>query len=527
MNLDPTLINFDLLTVGIATAAIALLGVIVYLNDRKSITTRTFFAFSLLTAIWGISNYFEYQFRAPDLILWSLRLHLFISSLHALLFFQLAYVFPKQDLEFPRWYRYIIVPTVILVALLTLSPLVFPSVMYVAPIGQVTNPERGPGIALFGIVAFGLLFAAVTMLSIKASRAVGVLKKQAIFVFLGMFLTACLIILFNVVLPVTFNNTGFIPFAALFLLPFIGLTSYSIYKYKLFNLKLAAATFIAFLVTTFSFANIIFSKSTSAVAVNITAFIVILIGSIELIRSLIHERQQTEQLQIANEGQTNLIHIMNHQIKGYLSKSKGIFSELLSGDYGAVQSEAKPMLEEGLKSLTEGVDFVRQVLQGSSAESGILIYNFEDIDFRNVVEDVIKTQSENAKSKGLEFKFNAEDDGYKLRGDKLQLKEVVRNLVENSIAYTPEGRVEVSLNKHNGKALLTIKDTGVGIDPEDEPRLFTKGGRGKDSLKVNVNSTGYGLSFVKAVIEAHNGKVWAESEGKGKGSTFYLELALS
>ena len=54
--------------------------------------------------------------------------------------------------------------------------------------------------------------------------------------------------------------------------------------------------------------------------------------------------------------------------------------------------------------------------------------------------------------------------------------------------------------------------------------LFTKGGRGKDSLKFNVNSTGYGLMFVKDVSEAHGGKVWAESEGEGKGSTFYIRL---
>jgi signal transduction histidine kinase len=67
----------------------------------------------------------------------------------------------------------------------------------------------------------------------------------------------------------------------------------------------------------------------------------------------------------------------------------------------------------------------------------------------------------------------------------------------------------------------------VGISDEDKPKLFKSGGRGTDSLKININSTGYGLAFVKGVVEAHKGRVWAESEGPGKGSVFYMELPRS
>lgn len=76
----------------------------------------------------------------------------------------------------------------------------------------------------------------------------------------------------------------------------------------------------------------------------------------------------------------------------------------------------------------------------------------------------------------------------------------------------------------NSKILLSVKDTGIGINEEDKKRLFTEGGRGKDSVKVNVDSTGYGLYTVKLIADAHNGRVWAESAGAGKGSQFYLEL---
>ncbi|MDD4989466.1 MAG: HAMP domain-containing sensor histidine kinase, partial [Candidatus Pacebacteria bacterium] len=109
-------------------------------------------------------------------------------------------------------------------------------------------------------------------------------------------------------------------------------------------------------------------------------------------------------------------------------------------------------------------------------------------------------------------------------GDKEQLKHVVRNLIDNSIKYTPTGSVNVSLEKKDGKILFAVKDTGVGITPEDKKRLFTEGGHGAESQTINVESTGFGLFIVKGIVEAHHGRVWAESEGKGKGSQFYAEF---
>ena len=68
---------------------------------------------------------------------------------------------------------------------------------------------------------------------------------------------------------------------------------------------------------------------------------------------------------------------------------------------------------------------------------------------------------------------------------------------------------------------------GVGISNEDKPHLFTEGGRGKESLKVNVHSTGYGLYIAKQIVETHKGRIWAESDGAGKGSAFFVELPVS
>ena len=88
---------------------------------------------------------------------------------------------------------------------------------------------------------------------------------------------------------------------------------------------------------------------------------------------------------------------------------------------------------------------------------------------------------------------------------------------------TVAGKITVGLELKEKQILFYVKDTGRGITPEDRKNLYTEGGRGKGSFKYNVDSTGYGLSTVKIVVEAHKGKVWEETE-VGKGSTFWVEL---
>ena len=250
--------------------------------------------------------------------------------------------------------------------------------------------------------------------------------------------------------------------------------------------------------------------------------------NLEVVRLYKQVENLNRELEIANEGQANLLHIINHQIKGYLAKARGIFSELLSEpSYGPVSLAAKPMLEEGFNSLTEGVDFVTDFLIASNIEKGTFVYNMQPIDFKKIVIEVGEKLKEAAKEKSLSFDFAVADGDYNTKGDAGQLGQAVRNLIDNSIRVKPAGGLKVNLGREGNKILLSIADTGIGISKELKSKLFTKGGRGKDSLKVNVNSTGFGLSFVKGVVEAHQGRVWADSVGPNQGSTFYMELPIS
>jgi signal transduction histidine kinase len=250
--------------------------------------------------------------------------------------------------------------------------------------------------------------------------------------------------------------------------------------------------------------------------------------NLEVVRLYKQVDELNRDLAKANEGQSNLIHFINHQIKGYMSNARNIFAELAEEPvYGPLNAPAKEMVNVGQATLKEGVEFVQDILKASDIEKGTMVYNMTNLDFRTLVSEVAMDIKKAADDKGLTFNINIADGEYEMRGDHSQLKEAVHNLIDNSVKYTEKGSVDVSLSRQKNKILLVVKDTGVGLSDEVKPKLFTKGGRDKDSQRINVNSTGFGLSITKGVVDAHHGRVGAESDGPGKGSTFSMELPVA
>ena len=305
---------------------------------------------------------------------------------------------------------------------------------------------------------------------------------------------------------------------------FIAFLVYTIVKFKEFNMKLLGTQ--ALLVAQgVIIGSLLFIENIDYLRIIISlSLIIFLILGIVVIRGVKREVSLREELQEANQGQANLMHFMNHQIKGRLGNAKNVFAELLTNDYGQMPEDAKPLLQKGLEETDIGINYVTSILKGASAESGKLPYDMKPMNFQSVVEAVIEKEKGFAETKGLAFHARINSGEYHITGDTLQLREAVKNLIDNSINYTPQGSIDVTLSEKAGVIRFEVKDTGVGISPEDKPKLFKSGGRGAESLKVNVNATGYGLVFVKGVIEAHKGRVWVESDGRGKGSTFILEL---
>ncbi len=237
-------------------------------------------------------------------------------------------------------------------------------------------------------------------------------------------------------------------------------------------------------------------------------------------------KERTKSLAEANTRQEGLLHFISHEIKGYLTEGQNAFAGIVEGDYGAISMPIKSLAETALARMRDGVSTVMNILDASNLKKGTVAYKKESFDFRATVEEAVETLRAKATGKKLTLEYTVDGNApYQFVGDKEKIAEhVLRNLIDNAIRYTPQGSIHVSLT-HSGKAIrFSVKDTGVGITDEDRPRLFTEGGHGKDSIKVNVDSTGYGLFIAKQVTEAHGGTIRAESAGAGKGSEFVVEL---
>jgi signal transduction histidine kinase len=254
----------------------------------------------------------------------------------------------------------------------------------------------------------------------------------------------------------------------------------------------------------------------------------------ELEEALILTRHEVERLKKANDELVRLnqqkiefVSLATHQIRGPLGAIRGYISLLLEGDFGALPAAVIEPLNITLKSTETLGKTVNDFLDVSRLDQGEMRYYRKDFDFTHLVQEVINEMKKSIEDAGLELRLNIPADILMIHGDKAKLKHVLHNLIDNSCKYTKNGWVEIDLNKiESNKVIFCIKDSGVGIKPETMPKLFQKFSRDTDADKTNILGTGLGLYVARKMLEAQHGRIWAESEGEGKGSRFYVELEL-
>src|SRR3989344_4839775 len=319
---------------------------------------------------------------------------------------------------------------------------------------------------------------------------------------------------------------------SLFLLPVLLVAIiYSVFELDIFNVKILGTHYLVVGLMVLMGGQLFFITSTTNKLLTILTIVLLAGLSVILFRNLKRESDQRVQIEKLNiklgeliKQRESLVHLVTHKVKGSFTRSKYIFAGILDGTFGDINPEVKKRAEQGLESDNAGIQTVDLVLNVANMQNGLIKYEMKPVDFRQLVEQSIAEKKVAAEAKGLKIESEIKDGVYGVMGDAIWLKEAINNLIDNSVKYTNTGNLFISLTDGNGKIKFFVKDTGVGITDEDKKHLFTEGGRGKDSVKMNVNSTGYGLYSVKLIVEAHKGKVWAESEGADKGSSFYIEL---
>lgn len=532
----------ELVVTSIAIFATLILGFIIFFDNKRSITNRTFLMFALVTVCLCVFNYLTYQFNSPILVLWLLRIAIFFAVWLSFLIFQLFYVFPHDTIKFPNYHKFIILPAVVFVSLLVLTPLVFSKVLEFYPNGHVSKIQNGPAIIIFGLSIITLVFGGIFILFKKMLRATGKEKLSTRLIFIGTLITFSLFIIFNFVLPVLFGIAFFVSFAAIFLLPFIILTFYAIVRHQLFSVKVIATELLVFTIWIIILIEALTRDSWGEGILEGTILLFVMVFGIFLIRSVRKEVSRREEFEllskelgVANEKlkeldqmKTDFISIASHQLRTPLTAIKGYSSMILEGTYGDTSVKTKGAVDKIFQSAQRLIYIVNDLLDISRIEQGKFTLTLEDVKAADVLKDVVEELKPNAQKNNLDLSFvvAVDDAEIKIKADFGKIRQVFSNLIDNAIKYTPSGFVKVEFKSDGNNALISISDSGVGMSDVTIKNLFQKFSRAKGIAKMHTDGSGLGLYVAKQIIDAHHGRVWAESDGENKGSQFYVELPM-
>jgi signal transduction histidine kinase len=231
-----------------------------------------------------------------------------------------------------------------------------------------------------------------------------------------------------------------------------------------------------------------------------------------------------EKLKDLDKLKTEFLSLASHQLRSPLTAIKGYTSMLLEGSFGEVTEVQKETIDKVFQSSKHLAKVVEDLLNVTKIEQGGMVYQMAPFDMEKTVKEIVDDLKITAEKKGLVMEFSTDNKApYTANGDMEKLRQVFLNLIDNSIKYTAVGSISVMVGKVSDKIRFSVTDTGMGMTEETKKSLFQKFARGEGG-KVNASGSGLGLYLAKEIVGAHKGKVWVESPGVGKGSTFIVEL---
>jgi signal transduction histidine kinase len=234
------------------------------------------------------------------------------------------------------------------------------------------------------------------------------------------------------------------------------------------------------------------------------------------------------ELQKADKAKSEFLSMASHQLRTPLTAIKGYLSLIQEGDYGqTARPMAKPLINMSA-SVERLIKLVNDLLGISKIELGSMRVDRKLVQIEELLKSCFEEAHMRAKQKKLNFVFQKPKTLLpKVLIDELAIRQAILNLLDNAIRYTLTGEVILAVEQKAGRVLIKVQDTGEGFTEEERKNLFQSFTRGSAGADLFIEGTGLGLCVARKYIELHQGKIWAESSGKGKGSTFYIELPVS
>jgi len=518
------------------------IGLFVLYKNSQSLLTRIFFSIVSMFSVWVFFDLILWATDRPDytIFFWSL-INLIEPFIYASCLYFIQVFVSGQDITLKNKIL-ILIPILPIVLLL---PTRFVLLGY-----DLSNCNReaieGPLTHYAYIIEIVYMLCIVIFSMEKFRKIKNHFKRQQIFlVTIGLVLFLLTFSLGNIIGSIT--DDWRIPQWGIFGMPlFIGFLSYLIVKYNTFDIKLISTQALSVTISLLVGSQLFFNHTTGNRALNVITLGISIIAGLLLVKSVKREifirekiEQQKKEMVVINtkliaandklkdldKQKSEFVSFASHQLRSPLTAIKGYSSLILEGDYGPVTDELKKAAQVIFESTNTLAVVVDDYLNVSRIELGQMKYNITKFDFKELVQTVIDELKPNVKKAGLDLWFDFDKNSvYNVNGDKEKLKQVIVNIVDNSVKYTPEGEISINLESVKNKLVFSIKDTGIGIPKDVIPKLFSKFSRATNANKTNIRGTGLGLFIAKEIINAHKGSVRAESEGEGRGSQFIVEI---
>jgi signal transduction histidine kinase len=533
-------LTFNLQTTSLVISGLInlILAVVIGIRKNKTKDTVFFLLFSISVLGWVLSRLiFEVT---EGLALYRSAQALYFCATYIPLFLLLFIgSFPRKEHSYSkRKLTFILIPP-ILAGLACLMPGAVINSVYL-DLNAYKSITFGWAYWFYFTYIISYFMYGIIKMILKRNAATGVERNQLEVVFLSILVSSTVGMYANLILP-SLGSFKFFWVGPLFSVFMVITIGYAIVRYQLFETKLITTEFLTFLLWALILLRTIYSASTQDRLINGFLFLASVIIGLYLIRNVVNEIFQREKietlakdLELANshlqeldQQKSEFVSLASHQLRGPLTAIKGYASMLLDDDFGEVKDGVRDAIDKVYKSTQDLVVVVGDYLDVSRIEQGRMQYDFSEFNMKDLIATLITELRPNIERAKLSMEFDCDfTDTFTVYGDQGKIKQVIGNILDNSIKYCPQGGVHIWLthNKITNKILITISDTGVGIHPDVLPRLFEKFTRAPDASKTNIMGTGLGLYVARKMIEAHHGKIWAESAGQGKGSSFFIEL---
>lgn len=225
---------------------------------------------------------------------------------------------------------------------------------------------------------------------------------------------------------------------------------------------------------------------------------------------------------------SNFLSVVSHELRTPLHSIKGFVEIILMGKTGPVTELQEDFLRTVRTQTTVLQRMIDDLLEFSRMEAGRVKLHLSEVSLSAMAQSVTAKLAPLAEEAGLQLFLDLADDLPEIDGDRMRLEQVLTNLVENAIKFTPAGgKIVVSGERRGDHVLLTVSDTGIGIPPEEQEKVFDRFYQVDGSERRAYRGAGLGLSICRHIVERHNGRIWVESEGiSGRGSRFHVELPI-